>query len=81
MKFTCSEYAGWDALVTELGAPTEVFYQGDSSSTETTLIIAYYSAAPSPVVVCENIGGVLVSALIADYASAVRVSGLQGVEV
>lgn len=81
MKLTCSDYAGWDEVVTQLGAPAEVFYRGDASATITTFAIAYYSAAPYNVVVYESPGGVLISTLLADYATATRIPGLQGVEV
>ncbi len=81
MKLTCTDYAGWDAVVTELGAPTEIFYQGDASSTVTILVIAYYSAAPYNVVVFESPGGVLITTLLADYVAAVLVPGLSNVEI
>jgi hypothetical protein len=81
MKLTCSEYVGFKDVLTALGAPTEVFYQGDASSTMTIFIVAYYSAAPYTVVVFENQAGVLISTVTADYASAISVSGLQAVEI
>lgn len=81
MKLTCTDYAGWDEVVTQLGAPTEVFYRGDASSTVTNYIIAYYSAAPYNVIVYENPGGVLISTVTGDYASANRIPGLSNVEV
>lgn len=81
MKLTCSTYAGWHAVVGELGAPAEVFYRGDASATVTQYAIAYYSAAPYNVIVFESPGGVAISTLVGNYASAVRIPGLQGVEV
>lgn len=81
MKLTCSDYAGWKAVATELGAPAEVFYRGDASSTVTSYVVAYYSAAPYNVIVFESSGTVLISTVVADYASAVRIAGLLNVEV
>lgn len=81
MKLTCTDYAGWDEVVTQLGAPAEVFYRGDASSTVTTYIVAYYSAAPYNVICYENPGGVLIATVVADYASSVRIPGLSTVEV
>lgn len=80
MKLVCSDYSGWKEVVTQLGAATEVFYRGDSSSTFTTLAIAYYSSG-GHVIVFDSSGGVLISTLTTDYASASRIPGLQGVEV
>lgn len=81
MKITAANYAGFKAIATELGAPTEVFYQADASSTYTIFIVAYYSAAPYNVVVFHNVSGVLITTLLADYAAAVAVPGMQNVEV
>jgi hypothetical protein len=81
MKLTCVDYAGFDEVVTQLGAPAEVFYRGDASSTTTSYIVAYYSAAPYNVVVFESSGTVLISTVIADYATATRIPGLFNVEV
>lgn len=81
MKLTCTDYAGWDEVITQLGAPAEVFYLGDASSTVTTYIVAYYSAAPYNVIIYNSPGGVTISTVTADYASAVRITGLGDVEV
>ncbi len=81
MKITCTDYAGFFAVATELGAPTKVFYLGDSSSTLTTFIVAYYSAAPYNVAIYNSQAGVLISTVLRNYAAAVRVSGLQSVEI
>lgn len=81
MKLVCTDYAGWDEVLTALGAPTEVFYQGDASSTVTMLVIAYYGAAPYNVIVLESPGGVSISTLTTDYAGAVLIPGLNSVEV
>lgn len=81
MKLTCTDYAGWDEVVTQLGAPAEVFYRGDGASTMTIYIVAYYSAAPYNVIIYDNAGGVLISTVTGDYASAVRIPGLGKVEV
>ena len=79
MKIIASEYSGFKAIVTELGAPTEVFYRGDASSTVTSFILAYYAAGNA--VVYTTSGQVEITTVLADYASAVRVPGLTGVEV
>lgn len=81
MKLTCTDYAGWDEVVTQLGAPAEVFYQGDASSVVTTYVIAYYSASPFNVIIFESPGGVLITTLLTDYATAVLIPGLSNVEV
>lgn len=81
MKLVCSDYSGFDEVVTQLGAPAEVFYRGDASSTVTSYIVAYYSAAPYNVIVFESSGTVLISTVVADYASATRIPGLLNVEV
>lgn len=81
MKLTCTDYAGFKQVLTELGAAAEVLYRGDASSVVTTYIVAYYSAAPYNVIIYENPGGVLISTVVADYASSVRIAGLQNVEV
>lgn len=79
MKLIASDYNGFKEIVTQLGAPTEVFYRGDASSTVTNLIIAYYAAGVA--VVYQTSGQVLISTVTTDYASASRVPGLTGVEV
>jgi len=81
MKITCSEYAGFKAVVTELGAPTEVFYLGDASSTLTTMVVAYYSASPFNVAIFKGTGGVLISTVTTDYVGAVRIAGLLTAEI
>lgn len=79
MKLIASDYNGFKEIVTQLGAPTEVFYRGDSSSTVTNLIIAYYAAGVA--VLYQSSGQVTISTVTTDYASAARVPGLMGVEV
>jgi len=79
MKIIASDYSGFKELVTQLGAPTEVFYRGDASSTVTNLVIAYYAAGD--VVVYQSSGQVSISTVTTDYASAARIPGLTGVEV
>lgn len=81
MKITCAEYAGFKSVVTELTAPTKVFYLGDASSTLTTLIIAYYSASPFNVAIFKSTGGVLISTVTTDYPAAVRIAGLLTAEI
>lgn len=81
MKITCSDYAGFDAAVTELGSPANILYDGDSSSEYTMYIVAIYDIAPYAVVVFENQSGVLITTVTTDYATAVRVAGLENVEV
>ena len=81
MKLVCADYAGFKSVVTELGVPTEIFYQGDASSTYTPFIVAYYNAAPYNVIVYRNVDGVLISTVTADYATAVRISAMLSVEV
>lgn len=81
MKLTCTDYVGFSQVLTELGAPTEIFYQGDASSAITTYIVAYYSAAPYNVIIFENPGGVSISTVTTDYVSSVRIAGLGRVEV
>jgi hypothetical protein len=79
MKFIASDYSGFKEIVTQLGAPTEVFYRGDASSTVTSLIIAYYAAGIA--VMYQSSGQVNISTVLTDYASAALVPGLAGVEV
>ena len=81
MKLTCTTYAGFKEVVTQLGAATEIFYRGDASSTTTSYIVAYYSASPFNVVVLETSGTVLITTVLADYASANLIPGLFNVEV
>lgn len=79
MRILCSDYAGFKAVVTELGAPSEVFYRGDASTTQTLYVFAYYNSG-NAYVVFSSVGGVAVATVVADYPSAVLIAGLQNVE-